>query len=125
MRLLAIRTVGFCGYFLVLFASLLQAADSCFSIHGRAHLYGDGQLRVWHIGTQHDFEPDASSWNKVESWLEAGVEDSAKSRVATPAASSVYLFADFLIGPTEPFKKGSVQRAKIISAQHRRYVPVR
>ena len=111
---------------LVLFASYLQAADSCFTIHGRAHLYGgDGQLRIWHVGTHHDFEPDASSWAKVETWLEAGVKDSAKSRVATPPASSVYLFADFLICPTEPFKKGSVQRAKIVSAQHRRYVPVK
>jgi hypothetical protein len=70
------------------------------------------------------FAPDASSWAKIESWLESGIKDSAKSRVCSPA-SSVYLFADFLICPTEPFKKGSVQHAKIISAQHRRYVPAR
>jgi hypothetical protein len=55
-RLLIIRTVGFCLCCLVLFASHLQAADSCFTIHGRAHLYGgDGQLRIWHVGTHHDF----------------------------------------------------------------------
>jgi hypothetical protein len=111
---------------LALFVTLpLQAADSCFTIHGRAHLYGgDGQLRIWHVGTHHDYEPDDSSWARVESWLEAGVKDSDKSKYASPA-SYAYLFADFLICPTEPFKKGSVQQAKIINAQHRHYVPVR
>ncbi len=67
---------------------------------------GDGQLRIWRIGTHHDYEPDEPPWNQVESWLEAGVEDSDKARY-------------------EPFKKGSVQRAKILSAQRRHYVPVK
>lgn len=103
----------------------LRAAESCFTIHGRAHLYGgDGQLRIWHVGTHHDYEPDESSWARVESWIEAGVKDPDKSRYAAPA-SYVNLFADFLICPTEPFKKGSVQRAKVVSAQHRHYVPVK
>jgi len=101
-----------------------QAADSCVTIHGRAHLYGgDGQLRIWHIGTHHDYEPDESSWSTVVGWLEAGVKDADKAHYVNPAAA-VYLFADFLICPTEPFKKGSVQHAKIISAQHRHYVPI-
>jgi hypothetical protein len=100
----------------------LQAAEACFTIHGRAHYHsGDGNLRIWHIGTHHDFEPDTSSFARVESWIEAGVKEPAKSQSATPL-SSVDLFADFLICPTEPFKKGSVQKAKFISAQHRRYV---
>jgi hypothetical protein len=115
------------GLSLLLFltAFLLQASDSCFTIHGRAHLYGgDGQLRIWHVGTHHEYEPDdGASRARVESWLEAGVKDSDKSRYAAPA-SMVYLFADFLICPTEPFKKGSVQRAKVINAQHRSYVLV-
>jgi hypothetical protein len=81
-------------------------------IHGRAHVYGgDGRIRIWHLGTHHDYEPDASSWARVQEWCEAGVKDSAKLSYASPA-STVYLFADFLICPTEPFKKGSVQQAK-------------
>ncbi len=91
-------------------------------IHGRAHLYGgDGQLRIWHIGTHHEYEPDETSWRTVEKWLDAGVKDSDKANYAWPA-SAVDLFADFLICPTEPFKNGSVQRAKVKSASHRRYV---
>jgi hypothetical protein len=102
-----------------------NAADACFTIHGRAHLYsGDGQLRIWHIGTHHEYEPDASSWARVEEWLAAGVKEPEKSHDPSPAGL-VNLFADFLICPTEPFKKGSVQRAKIVSAEHRRYVPVK
>ena len=103
----------------------LHAADSCLTIHGRAHLYGgDGQLRIWHVGTHHDYEPDESSSFRVLGWLEAAVKEPEKSEYASPA-SAVYIFADFLVCPTEPFKKGSVQRAKILSAHHRRYVPIR
>ena len=103
----------------------LRADDTCFTIHGRAHLYGgDGQLRIWHVGTHHDYEPDDSSRSRVEDWLEAGVKRPEKSQYASPA-SLVYSFADFLICPTEPFKKGSVQKAKVVSAEHRRYVPVK
>jgi hypothetical protein len=44
----------------------LQAAESCLTVHGRAHLSGgDGQLRIWHIGTHHEYEPDESSWAMV------------------------------------------------------------
>jgi hypothetical protein len=82
--------------FLALFVTHpLQAADSCVTIHGRAHLYGgDGQLRIWHIGTHHDYEPDESSWSTVVGWLEAGVKDADKPHYVDPAAA-VYLFADF------------------------------
>jgi hypothetical protein len=111
--------------FLFLITLPSQAANGCFTIHGRAHLYGgDGQLRIWHIGTHHDYEPDGSSWARVQGWLEAGVKEPEKSQRASPA-SWVYLFADFLICPTEPFKKGSVQKAKILSAEHRHYVPIK
>ena len=105
-----IRTLAlFCFSLVITFPA--QAAEHCMTIHGRAHLYsGDGQLRIWHIGTHHDYEPDASSWLRVQGWLEAGVKDYDKATFASPA-SEVYLFGDFLICPTEPYKKGSVQRA--------------
>jgi hypothetical protein len=110
--------------FLSLFSTFpLPASDSCMTIHGHAHLYGgDGQLRIWHVGTNHDYEPDESSWARVQEWLEAGVKDSTKQSYASPA-STVSLFGDFEICPTEPFKKGSVQEAKVISVHHRHYVP--
>jgi hypothetical protein len=60
----------------------------------------------------------------VERWLEAGVKEPEKSQLASPA-SSVFLFADFLICPTEPFKKGSVQTAKIVNAKNRHYTSVK
>ena len=109
----------------LVFAVPSRSGETCFTIHGRAHSYGgDGQLRIWHVGTHHDYEPDDSSRSSVLDWIEAGVKEPAKSQSATPL-SSVDLFADFLICPTEPFKKGSVQKAKVISAEHRHYVPVK
>jgi hypothetical protein len=102
----------------------LYAAEPCKVIHGRAHFYGgDGQLRIWQIGTHHEYEPDEPSWPRVIKWLEAGVPESERANYASPA-SSVNLYADFLICPTEPFKQGSVQRATIKSASHRRYVKI-
>jgi len=102
----------------------VQAAESCRTIHGRAHLYsGDGQLRIWQVGTHHEYEPDASSWDRVEAWLEAGVQaQEAKKNSGASAAALVYLFADFEICPIEPLKEGAVQRAEVKSAHHRRYV---
>ncbi len=95
------------------------------TIHGRAHYYGgDGQLRIWHFGTHHEYEPDESSWDRVMGWLLAGVRISDRPKYASPE-SSVYLFGDFQICPTEPFKKGSVQRAEVRSVSHRRYVPAK
>ncbi len=98
------------------------ATGPCREIHGRAHFYGgDGQLRIWHIGTHHEYEPDNSSWDKVMEWLEAGVPDAEKSQYASPA-SAVNLYADFLICPTEPLVNGAVQHAEVKSASHRHYV---
>lgn len=103
----------------------LQAAEPCMTIHGRAHYYGgDGQLRIWHIGTHHEYEPDATSWNRVLGWISAGVKPSDRSKYASPE-SMVNLFGDFLICPTEPFKKGSVQRAKVKCVTHRHYVQIK
>lgn len=102
----------------------LHAAEPCMVIHGRAHLYtGDGQLRIWHIGTHHEYAPDSSSSERVIAWLEAGVPGPERPKYAIPAGE-VYLFADFLICPTEPFKKGAAQGAAVKSATHRHYVKV-
>ncbi len=100
------------------------AGEPCKLIHGRAHFYGgDGQLPIWHIGTHHEYEPDQSSDARVIQWLEAGVPDSEKSNYSSPA-SAVYLYADFLICPTEPLVTGAVQHAEVKSASQRRYVRI-
>ena len=98
------------------------AAEACKVIHGRAHYYcGDGNLRIWHIGTHHEYEPDHSSWDRVERWLEAGTTEAEKKSLACPSGA-IYLYADFLICPTEPLKPGAVQHAVVKSATHRHYV---
>lgn len=108
-------------YFAVVTVFPAQAAEPCKTIHGRAHRYGgDGQLRIWHIGTRHEYEPDESSWQQVEKWLEAGVTDNERAKYASPV-SAVYMYADFLICPIEPFRRGAVQRAKVKRAVHRHY----
>jgi len=100
----------------------LQAAEGCMTIHGRARYYsGDGQLRIWHIGTHHEYEPVDPSWDTVISWLEAGVKKSERANYYIPA-SAVDLFADFEVCPTEPLRKGAVQHAQVKSASHRHYV---
>ena len=114
---------------LVLFVFLggsfpLLGAEPCITFHGRANLYGgDLQLRIWKIGTHHEYEPDESSWDTVLDWLNAGVRKSDGKNSAIPA-SSIYLFADFLVCPTEPLRAGWVQQANVKSALHRHYVPV-
>ena len=102
--------------------SRAYATENCVTIHGRAHYYcGDANLRIWHIGTHPEFEPDESSFDHVIEWLEAGVKESAKQELARPDGT-VNLYADFLVCPTEPFKKGAVQHAVFKSATNRRYV---
>ena len=99
----------------------LQAAEPCTTIHGRLHYYGgDGQLRIWHIGTHHDFTPDGSSWDTVIGWLREGVKPSEWKDYFDPAIA-VDLFGDFHVCPTEPFREGAVQHAKVVSVSHRRY----
>lgn len=108
--------------FIAAFAISLQAADPCTTIHGRLHFYGgDGQLRIWHIGTHHDFTPDESSWDTVINWLRDGVEPSKKKDYSDPAIA-VDMYGDFEICPIEPYRKGAVQRAKVVRVSHRRYV---
>lgn len=96
---------------LLTLSSEAQTTESCRVIHGRARRYcGDGQLRIWHIGTHHDFEPNQSSWQRVEGWLEAGAKPTGACQ------DNADLFADFLICPTEPYKKGAVQKATVKGA---------
>ncbi|HEV2619540.1 MAG TPA: hypothetical protein VGU23_06320 [Acidobacteriaceae bacterium] len=115
------RTIAFV-FLIFLIAVQMRAADTCLTVHGRAHYYsGDGQLRIWHIGTHHDFEPDASSWDTVVGWLDAGAKAAGMPDTAD-RATTVDLFGDFLLCPTRPFKDGSVQPAKVISVAHRHYV---
>ena len=100
----------------------LWAAEPCETIHGRLHYYGgDGQLRIWHIGTHHDFTPDNSSWDTVHHWLTEGVKLSERKDYADPA-TAVDLYGDFEICPTEPLRDGAVQHARVIAVSHRRYV---
>jgi hypothetical protein len=107
---------------LLIFPITASAADPCFVIHGKAHLYGgDGQLRIWHVGTHHEFEPDETTWDTVVGWLDAGLKKGDSERFASPA-SNLMLFGDFTVCPTEPFRQGAVQKAKIVSVKNRHYV---
>lgn len=119
--------IGGCSVAVVLSCSALlwgQAKPPCQKIHGRAHLYtGDGQLRIWHIGTHHDFEPDASSWERVQGWLEEGATQAQKEQDPASYAGDVFLYGDFVVCPVEPYRKGAVQSARIESVTHRRYTP--
>ncbi len=102
-----------------------QAPPGCKTVHGRANLYsGDGQRRIWAIGTHHEYTPDESSIERFDGWLEAGVTKKEREKGFASPESMLYLFADFEICPTEPFKQGSVQRARMLRADHRHYVPV-
>ena len=95
-------------------------AEPCGWIRGRAHQYGgDGQLRIWHIGTHHEYTPDESSWDRVIGWLEGGVTKADKAYVNP--LGNVYLFADFLVCPVEEFENGLVQRAEIKSVKNKHY----
>ncbi len=98
------------------------AAEPCQIIHGRANFFGgDGQLRIWHIGTHHEYEPAGGSDKRVLDWLEAGIPLAERDNYATPA-SAVYLYGDFTICPIEPFRKGAVQKANVLTVTHKHYV---
>jgi len=106
-------------------AGRVYAANNCVTLHGRARFYcADGQLRIWHIGTHHEFEPDETSWDRVIGWLDAGVKESDRKQ-GPCAVSEIDLYADFEVCPTEPLREGAVQHAVIKSASHRRYVPAK
>lgn len=89
--------------------------EPCVQIHGRARLYtADGQLRIWHIGTHHEFEPlDKASWYKLlVILLPKGV-----------SGTQYDLFADFTHCPTQPFKQGWVRPAEVRVTLHEHVIP--
>ncbi|SEG65593.1 hypothetical protein SAMN05421819_4049 [Bryocella elongata] len=101
---------------LSLFAVTLHAAEPCQTFHGRARFYSaDGQLRIWHIGTHHEFMPDYRfddpSWDRVVDRLKNGAESAG-------AAGNNDLFATFTVCPTEPFRQGAAQTAIVHSMRH-------
>ena len=99
------------------------AAEPCQTIHGRAIYYSaDGQFRLWHIGTSHEFEPPQMpgpnpgyepSWDRLMKILLAGSQNPDDHAV----------FADFVVCPTEPFRDGAVQQAIIKTIRHAHVVP--
>jgi hypothetical protein len=84
-----------------------SAAENCREIHGRAAYYrGDGQLRIWHIGTHHEFSIDegSTSWNLL---LDILGNDGSKA-----------LYADFTVCPISGFVKGAAQEAAVTKIRH-------
>lgn len=96
----------------------VQAAASaprkCFEIHGRAILYrGDGFFAIWHVGTHHVFFPaNKASYDLLCSYMDC---DSPRKQPA--------LFADFIVCPTKPFKKGAAQPVQVKKVTHPVVVP--
>lgn len=92
------------------------AAEPCQAFRGRIMFYpGDMQTRLWHIGTHHEFEPAASdngtSWDRAMKLLHAQGELLHTAKMSA-------LYADFIVCPTEPLRKGWVQPAIIRSMKH-------
>lgn len=108
---------------LIVASSSAFAAESYQSFHGRALYYSaDGQFRIWHIGTHHEFEPPEMhgpnpdyepSWNRLMKILLADSQN----------PDDHALFADFVVCPLEPFRKGAAQRAIIQSVRRPHVVP--
>ncbi len=109
----------------LLLSTYAGASESCKVIHGRAHHATDGGPRIWAFGTHHEYEAaDVASAERIDKWLGGGPSKADWEKAAAPL-SYVYLYADFLVCPTEPFRKGAVQLAKIKSANHMRYTRFR
>jgi hypothetical protein len=102
---------------LLLIAALgAQAAPSqtCFQIRGRAVWYrGDGFFAIWHVGTHHVFFPaDKESSDLICQYFDCESPD------RQPA-----LFADFMVCPTKPFRRGAAQPVIVKKIEHPRVVP--
>ena len=107
-------------------ASTLHAAQPCQTFHGRFRLYSaDGQLRIWHIGTHHEFMPPdgedqdygIGGWDRVMDILNHNNPN------PNSPPDDVQLFADFTVCPTEPLHPGAAQRATVKSIHHPHVVP--
>ncbi len=117
------RTLPILAALLILTSTSAFATEPCQSFRGRALYYSaDGQFRIWHIGTHHTFEPPdmpgpnpdyEPSWDRLMTILLAGRQNPDDNAV----------FADFVVCPTEPFRKGAAQEATIKSIRHPHVVP--
>jgi len=84
------------------------SAQSCRVIHGRAILYtGDGQARIWHIGTHHEFSFDYND-PLISKYLP---EDGSKA-----------LYGDFTICPLEKYVRGAAQAVVVKSIKNPRAI---
>ena len=95
---------------LLLITSYAFATEPCQRIRGRAILYlGDGQFRLWHVGTHHEFAlgENDESWNVLAKYM----------KDANGVATNV-VFVDFLVCPTAPLVKGAAQPAVVKSLSH-------
>lgn len=98
-----------------------QAVEPCRVVHGRATFYtGDGQLRIWQVGTHHTFRPNETpasnddfppSWSKLLDLLAAGGK-------RPEVLDRNELFADFLLCPTQRFQEGASQPAQLRRVDH-------
>jgi hypothetical protein len=71
---------------------------------------GDGQMRIWHIGSHHTFEPDnEASWDKLAHFMSEPKDKGMMTRI---------LFADFDLCPTAPFVQGATQPVIIKRIAH-------
>jgi hypothetical protein len=105
--------------------AVAHAAEPCQTFHGRARYYpGDGQLRIWRIGTHHTFMPSdredqdfgVDGWDKVIALINRG-----NPHPNLPAEQQV--FATFTVCPIEPLTKGASQRAAVTAIHHAVTVP--
>ncbi|MGA1983847.1 MAG: hypothetical protein ABSG84_15450 [Acidobacteriaceae bacterium] len=94
-------------------------AQSCLTIHGRARFYsGDSQLRIWHIGTHHEFAIyDDTSSGMLFKYL---CSPKYACTIENPPKS---LYADFTVCPTEKFKPGAAQPVTVKGIKHAAVVP--
>jgi hypothetical protein len=89
-------------------------AQHCRVIHGRAVLYsGDSFLEIWHIGTHHTFfVVDEKSADLILDYIPYAGDDLGKA-----------LFADFLICPSAPYRRGASQKTIVKEIRHPWVVP--
>jgi hypothetical protein len=79
--------------------------SGCHEVRGRAAYYNGGSwFRIWAVGTHHVY----------------GIEDSVVGERFEPLIKDFdhFVYADFVLCPTTPFKVGSMQGATIESFRH-------
>ena len=80
--------------------------EACREIHGSANFYtGDGQTRIWHIGTHQDFAiSDQDSYQLLLRYIP---EDGSKT-----------LYGDFTVCPAEKYVQGAAQPVVLKKVRH-------